>query len=231
MDEQHLLQEQMAYYRARAHEYDEWFYRVGARYDMGEAGNANWFAQADIVRQKLLNRPQVAQALELAGGTGIWTHELTKIAAHVTSIDASAEVQAISRAKNPDANVTYLQADLFVWQPETTYDFVFFGFWLSHVPPARLDDFLATVKRALNPGGTLFLVDSYRNQGAEAHDNPRLPDAGHIHTRNLKSGDSFNIVKVFYQPDSLQQTLTAHGFQATVTHTPDYFLYGEATVS
>ena len=35
MDER-LLQEQVDYYRARAGEYDEWFFRTG-RYDLGAA--------------------------------------------------------------------------------------------------------------------------------------------------------------------------------------------------
>ncbi len=42
------LQDMMDYYRARANEYDEWFYRHG-RYDRGAEGNARWFAEADEV--------------------------------------------------------------------------------------------------------------------------------------------------------------------------------------
>ena len=37
------LREQIAYYRARADEYDEWFLRRG-RYDHGDAENARWQA-------------------------------------------------------------------------------------------------------------------------------------------------------------------------------------------
>ena len=38
------LLEQLAYYRARAAEYDEWWLRQG-RYDRGAALNAQWFAE------------------------------------------------------------------------------------------------------------------------------------------------------------------------------------------
>ena len=36
------LQEQVNYYRARASEYDEWFYRIN-RYDRGSEINQRWF--------------------------------------------------------------------------------------------------------------------------------------------------------------------------------------------
>ena len=49
-DERRLMAEQIEYYRARAPEYDEWFYRRG-RFDHGEDFNRKWFAQvADVAR-------------------------------------------------------------------------------------------------------------------------------------------------------------------------------------
>ena len=37
-----IIQQQIDYYRNRATEYDEWFYRIG-RYDRGEKLNQQWF--------------------------------------------------------------------------------------------------------------------------------------------------------------------------------------------
>jgi demethylmenaquinone methyltransferase/2-methoxy-6-polyprenyl-1,4-benzoquinol methylase len=131
-----ILQQQIAYYRARAAEYDEWFYRKN-RYDKGAEINQQWFDEAEVVRQTLHRLGHVGDALELACGTGIWTQELAKLANHVTALDASEEMLAINRAKLNAPNVTYQRVDLFAWQPERQYDLVFFGFWLSHVPPER----------------------------------------------------------------------------------------------
>ena len=39
-----LIAEQIAYYRSRAGEYDEWFLRQG-RYDHGPELNERWFAE------------------------------------------------------------------------------------------------------------------------------------------------------------------------------------------
>ena len=41
------LQEMMVYYRERAREYDQWFYRQ-ERFDRGAENNARWFAEAEI---------------------------------------------------------------------------------------------------------------------------------------------------------------------------------------
>jgi hypothetical protein len=48
LDEAHVLHAQLAYYRARAAEYDEWFFRTG-RYDRGPEHQAAWFAEVALV--------------------------------------------------------------------------------------------------------------------------------------------------------------------------------------
>ncbi len=218
-----ILQEQIAYYRARAGEYDDWFYRRN-RYDRGAAINQQWFDEAAQVRRALEVLGHVTNALELACGTGIWTQELAKLADHVTALDAAEEVIAINRAKLNAANVTYQQADLFNWQPDQQYDLVFFSFWLSHVPPDRLASFLATVNRAVKPGGRLFIIDSTPDVDSSAKDSPERHDNVY-QRRNLKDGSQFTIVKIYYEPDSLRDSLSAAGFRADVRTTDHYFIY------
>lgn len=223
-----ILQQQADYYRARAAEYDQWFDRVG-RYDQGEVLNQKWFDEAAEVRAALLALPPVEAALELACGTGIWTQELLKIAQHVTALDASEEMLAINQAKLNSPRVSYGQVDLFNWSPDQQYDLVYFSFWLSHVPPDRLDHFLAQVNKALKTGGRVFLIDSRREITSTAHDHT-LPEADDIYQeRKLNDGSSFTIVKIFYQPEPLQAALTRAGFEITVTETASYFIYASGT--
>jgi hypothetical protein len=54
------LQEMKTYYRERAPEYDEWFYRQG-RYNHGPEANACWFAEVDEVF--LPSTPLVSQVM------------------------------------------------------------------------------------------------------------------------------------------------------------------------
>lgn len=44
-----ILHEQVQYYRERASEYDEWFFRQG-RYDRGEAHRQQWFSRIDNLK-------------------------------------------------------------------------------------------------------------------------------------------------------------------------------------
>ena len=47
-DDDPILAEQQAYYRARAREYDKWFRREGL-HDLGEEDNARWRLELDRV--------------------------------------------------------------------------------------------------------------------------------------------------------------------------------------
>ena len=46
------LEQQLDYYRARAGEYDDWWFRTG-RYDRGPEANAAWFAEVATLEAAL----------------------------------------------------------------------------------------------------------------------------------------------------------------------------------
>src|SRR5579859_689537 len=221
----HTLQAMKTYYQERAREYDEWFYRQG-RYNRGPEQTARWFAEVDQVVAALDSFPLTGDVLELAPGTGIWTERLVRTASSVTAVDASPEMIEINRAKVASDRVTYLLADLFSWRPERAYDAVFFGFWLSHVPLERVDDFLHSVAAMLRPGGNVFFVDSQRQpSGTAVNDQLPAPDS-QVTTRTLNDGRSFDIVKNFYDPADLAARCSRAGLDLTVRNTASYFLYG-----
>jgi ubiquinone/menaquinone biosynthesis C-methylase UbiE len=221
-----LLAGQLAYYRARAEEYDEWFLRTG-RHDRGPEWNRRWFLELERVRQELYQFGPEGRVLELACGTGLWTEELARHAASITAVDASPEVLDINRARlqesRPEVPVRYVRADLFDWRPDDVYDVVFFGFWLSHVPPRRFAAFWDLVRSALRPGGSAFFVDSLRTEtGAEKESAPR----DHTMLRRLNDGREFRIVKVFYDPLELEARLASMGWRSSVRTTGRHLLYG-----
>jgi 2-polyprenyl-3-methyl-5-hydroxy-6-metoxy-1,4-benzoquinol methylase len=224
------LQEMKTYYRERAREYDEWFYRQG-RYDRSPETNARWFAEVDEVFAQLDTLHMSGDVLELAPGTGIWTERLLRTASSVTAVDASPEMLEVNRAKVESSRVTYILADLFSWRPARTYDGVLFGFWISHVPLERLDEFLRSVASMLRPGGKLFFVDGRREPSSTAS-NHQLPEAdSQVMTRRLNDGRAFEIVKNFYDPVELAARCARAGLEVTVRETATYFLYGSGTRS
>lgn len=223
-----LLAEQARYYRERAGEYEDWWFRRG-RYDRGADANARWFAEVTEVQDALKRFAPAGRVLELACGTGLWTRRLIGHADTVTSVDASSEVIELSRARLDDPRVSYVQADLFTWEPERTYDVCFFGFWLSHVPEARFETFWAKVQRALGPEGRVFFVDSLPSNLASAFDHHLPAEGDETMTRRLADGREFRIVKRFYEPRVLSRRLADLGWDAQVQATQEFFVYGQAT--
>jgi demethylmenaquinone methyltransferase/2-methoxy-6-polyprenyl-1,4-benzoquinol methylase len=224
-----ILDDQIAYYRARAGEYDEWWFRTG-RYDRGADFNAQWHAETAAVEAALaswLAARRPADVLELACGTGLFTRLIAPRVARLTAIDASTEVTDINRARVGADNVDYVQADLFAWRPVRRYDAIFFSFWLSHVPDQRFAAFWELVTSALAPGGAVYLIDSAFDPTSTAKDHVLPGREAGIVTRKLNDGREFRIVKVFYEPAALAAKLGPLGWRSKLAQTPRYFIYGE----
>ena len=77
MNDSDVLREQVAYYKARASEYDEWFLRQ-SRYDHGLEHRTAWFGEVALLEAALHRELQSGEVLELACGTGLWTQHLVR---------------------------------------------------------------------------------------------------------------------------------------------------------
>jgi demethylmenaquinone methyltransferase/2-methoxy-6-polyprenyl-1,4-benzoquinol methylase len=203
-----LLAEQASYYRAHAEDYD-------AAY----AGRGFWDELVDLL-------PIRGDVLELACGTGRWTPLLAARARSVTAVDVSPEMIRIARQRVGDRPVEFVQADVLTWSPPRSYDTVFFGFWLSHVPPQRFEAFWRMVRRSLGRGGSACFLDS----------NPEERDletelSGDVPTvlRKARDGREFRVVKVFYTAEELTARIASVGWHVTVENVYERFLVGVAT--
>lgn len=217
-----LLAEQRRYYSARAPEYDDWWLRREG-YTLDPDAREGWFADVAALEAELRRFGPSGDVLELAAGTGIWTRRLAGYADRVTAVDASAEVLELNRAKvGPGAAVHHVVADVFEWEPPRTFDVCFFGFWLSHVPHARLAGFWDLVGGALTPGGRVFLIDNART-GDPRHTVSR---SGEVMRRRLSDGREFEIVKRFWAPAELEDEAAAFGWRLRAGETPNgHFLF------
>ncbi|MEU0600559.1 class I SAM-dependent methyltransferase [Streptomyces sp. NPDC006393] len=198
-DDDALLAEQMAYYRAASAEYDR------------------PYAELEELQRLLTvvdELPVSGDVLELACGTGQWTRKLAARARSVTGVDAAAEVLAIARTRTPFPHVQFRQADLFEWQPSRRYDTVFFAFWLSHVPPRRWSDFWNAVAALLAPGGKAIFIDD--GPAAAASEKGVVDEPVPTVLRQLDDGTRYRIVKVFRDAQRLADDLTALKWVARV---------------
>ncbi|MFD8571096.1 class I SAM-dependent methyltransferase [Streptomyces sp. NPDC059639] len=213
-DDAALMAEQLAYYRARAPEYDSVY---AHRADLREL-----LAGIDEL-------PVRGDVLELACGTGQWTALLAERALSVTAVDASAETLAIARERAGGPTVRFVQADLFDWQPPRRYDTVFFGFWLSHVLPARFPGFWRSLGASLAPGGRVVFVDDAPSEAV--HEEFVADESTHTALRRVGDGSAYRIVKVFRGPGELTDQLAALGWSVEVKGAAGSFLTGVAKPS
>lgn len=212
-----LLAEQVAYYRARAPEYAE-----GGIPELGEEElTAGWHA----LNANIDTFAPTGDVLELACGPGTWTELLLRHASTLTVVDASPEMLALAAEKVRDDRVRFIEADLFDWRPDRTYDVVFFGFWLSHVPLERFESFWATVGTCLGAGGRVLFVDDAFRTDDELIEGPESATI----RRHLNDGTTYRAVKVPHTPASLERRIADLGWRVFVEQMPGPFFCGTAT--
>ena len=202
-----LLAEQAAYYQALSGSYLEKGLDLPGGDELAEALEAF--------------RP-TGRVLELACGPGVWTGQLLRHATEVTAVDASPDMLAVAAARVGRDRVRFVRADLFDWVPDRRYDVVFFGFWLSHVPPERFDSFWSLVADSLAEGGRVFFADDAYRTPDELVSGPSSSTI----RRRLEDGRSYQLVKVPYQPAELEERLRRIGWDIRVTATSGPFYWG-----
>jgi demethylmenaquinone methyltransferase/2-methoxy-6-polyprenyl-1,4-benzoquinol methylase len=229
--EDSLRAEMLAYYEARAPEYDDWYLRRG-RYARGAIHDMAWQLDLDTATQWLDAQPIAGEIVELAAGTGWWSPLLAQKGT-LSAYDAADAPLDKARDRLLAHN---LRAHLHVrdaWaEPDRQVDAVFAGFWLSHIQRGELDLFLGLVRRWLKPGGTFLFIDSREDPQSGAADNDRPQLAPDVQMRRLADGRSFRVVKVYYLPAELEDALARAGFTAAkVTPTSRFFLLGRAVAT
>ena len=236
MDVAELIAAQIAYYRARATQYDdeprhadndqrrpEYLERL--RDDVAEL---DAWLEAD---------PPTGHVLEIAAGSGNRTGRLLRAADRVTAVDAAPEMLDLLAAKHP--GVARIQADVFSWEPPQRYDNIYFGYWISHVPAAVWGSFWNVVGRALVASGRAWFMDNAHPDHANTNGPGDWPEVAEqrqigraaeseVRTRRLRDGSEWTTVKRFWWPDELTADLGRLGWTAQVDHTDFAFIYGTA---
>jgi 2-polyprenyl-3-methyl-5-hydroxy-6-metoxy-1,4-benzoquinol methylase len=212
-----ILDQQIEYYRARAQEYEET--ALPREADSTETPSNPMAREWQDAERAVRALPQYKSILELACGTGLWTRELAKHTEHLAALDAAPEMLELNRAGVNDARVKYECVNLFEWEPTGQYDLVFFAFWLSHVPEARLDGFLERVKRAVKPDGQVYILDEPRDTKNV------IPTVENTQARTLNDGRTFTIVKEYYDPQALGARMKKLGFYSVEIDRGDFFFH------
>lgn len=185
------------YYARRAREYERVYEKPERRTDLAALRRVlpTFFTGRDV--------------LEVACGTGWWTHAIAACARSVVAMDVNPEVLEIARAKPHQASrVRFELGDAFALDAVAgRFDGAFSGFWWSHVPRQELGRFLSSLHARLRPGARVVHVD---NRYVEGSSTPlsRRDDAGNtMQLRRLENGDGYEIIKNFPTPDEVRAAI------------------------
>ncbi len=190
------------YYSQRAAEYEDIYHRA-------DDAQQSELAQITDVLQDTFERRRV---LEVACGTGYWTFIISQEAKQVTGIDASDDMLAVAREKMRDYdNLRLERGDAYNLQDVAgAFDAGLANFWLSHVPHARLDEFLIQFHKRVGNGAVIFMADNMYVPGLGGD---LVRPAGSDDTfklRELKDGSSHRVLKNYYDEAGLRKILSPH---------------------
>jgi len=181
------------YYAARAAEYD----RVYAKPERQDDLRA--------VERWLPARFTGRRVLEIACGTGWWTRFIASAAKHVVALDAAPETLAIARERLAGLPVDLVAGD--AYDPPRAappHDAAFAGFWLSHVPRARLGAVLAGLHAVLQPEATVVFLDNRWVPGSSTPLAERDEAGDTWQLRRLDDGTTHRVLKNFLEEAELR---------------------------
>ncbi|MEW5993988.1 MAG: class I SAM-dependent methyltransferase [Candidatus Zixiibacteriota bacterium] len=186
-----------AYYRARAPEYEQVYYRDNPDRRRELADEARLLR--DIVRGK--------EVLDLACGSGYWAEVMSETARLIVGVDLAREMLSEACRKRYRSPVQFVVGDLYrpPVKPEA-FDIITLGFWFSHEPKQAYDRFLNQLRRLSRPGGQIWMIDN--NLPAEGADREivRTDEFGNTYKRRrLNNGQQYVILKNYFSEDQLRE--------------------------
>ncbi|MGA3007736.1 MAG: class I SAM-dependent methyltransferase [Opitutaceae bacterium] len=200
-----------------------------------------YFAQRAIKYERIYTRPERqedlsrlrdilgslfpgADVLEVACGTGYWTEVVARSARSIFATDISDKALAIARTKDfGGASVDFLKANAYAL-PDFDGQFTagLGAFWWSHIPKAKIQEFLADFHSHLQQGATVAFID---NRYIEGNSTPicNVDENGDSYQmRTLQDGQLHKVLKNFPTPEELKAAIGDTGNNIEVTLF-DYF--------
>ena len=185
------------YYTARAPEYDHVYRKPERQHDLREI--ERWLP-ATLGSRAIL---------EVACGTGYWTQFLAPVASELVALDASATVLRIARDRVHRGRVSFVRGDAYrLPVASRQFEAAFAGFWFSHVPRARVAEFLGNLHRALVPGAKVVFLDNRFVAGSSTPIAGQDFEGNTYQLRRLEDGSTHQVLKNFPSEHELRQAIT-----------------------
>ena len=206
------------YYAARAKEYDQIYAKPERQADLR------------LIENWLPERFVGARVFEVAAGTGYWTQFIKPVATSVLALDASAETLEVAQSRPRNAGVHWIVGDAYALpKPLEPYEAAFAGFWFSHVPRARQQEFLLGLNALLKPGARVVMLDNLYIEGNSTPLTSPDSEGNTYQVRQLADGSAHRVLKNYPGEFELCDLVASFGLQPTYT-TWQYYWAFEYTV-
>ena len=189
--------ELLKYYRARASEYEQIYYRDVPQRQMELAADA----------ERLQQLVQGCAVLDLACGTGYWLEKMAHTASRITAVDVSSEMIQQARQKEFACPVDFVRADMndLPFGSTDLFDCITLGFWFSHHSRRHYSDLFDVLLTYLKENGSIWMIDNnppaegltQNSVGTDEHGNNLIK-------RKLDSGREFTIIKNYFDAAQLR---------------------------
>jgi SAM-dependent methyltransferase len=174
------------YYTARAAEYDEIYAKPERQEDLRQ------------IEKWLPGVLAGHSVLEVACGTGYWTQFFAPHSARVVAVDSAPETIHFAKSRVPQGKVEFVVGDAYNIPPQPApLSAGFAGFWWSHIPHARVGEFLRGFHAALEPGAPVVFLDNRFILGSSTPITEQDAEGNTYQTRVLSNGKSHRVLKNF----------------------------------
>ncbi|MCH7690761.1 MAG: class I SAM-dependent methyltransferase [candidate division Zixibacteria bacterium] len=183
------------YYRARAPEYEQIYYRDVPKRRQEIADHFEFV-------EKLAAGKSV---LELACGSGYWTQAAAKNAKEVIATDIAPEMIKEAQNKKYNSPVTFINSDIHNLPfKKAEFDLIIIGFWFSHEPKQNYSRFFEIIQKPLKADGQIWLIDNNPPAEGAKSDFLHSDESGNnFKRRRLDDGEEFSILKNYFTGNEL----------------------------
>jgi SAM-dependent methyltransferase len=187
------------YYSDRAYDYD----RTAGYFDR----------EAEKIRALMKQRHQTfaqnKNILEIACGTGYWTRVIADTARSVLATDASRTMIAIAQENCKHlSNVTFQVCDAYSMNTlSAKFSAAYAHWWWSHMPKAKIRNFLFGLHSNLEPGSRVLFSDHLPEYLDQDIDYTVNNDGDRIEKRTLDNGKTYLVIKNFPTEEELHTYL------------------------
>jgi demethylmenaquinone methyltransferase/2-methoxy-6-polyprenyl-1,4-benzoquinol methylase len=150
--------------------------------------------------------------LEIACGTGFWTQFASLSAKSIVATDNNEEVLSIAREKDYGCPITFLKKDAYALDDVGgSFSAAFAGFWLSHIPKAKIDGFLRILHSILAEGATVVMIDNLYVEGSSTQIAREDKDGNTYQIRELSDGSRHEVLKNFVKEEEFMTRIMPLG--------------------